>query len=604
MQCKNKSLIVCIAAIIIAFGSYTVEATDNTALPTEEIEVIGITPTSSSIGLPEDLIPYHVQSATSEDLERTHSLDLTDFMNRNLGSVHINDAQNNPLQSEVQYREFTASPLLGLPQGISIFQNGIRINEPFGDAINWDLLPVSAISSIDLIGGSNPLFGLNTLGGALSITTKDGFTHPGHGFEFYGGSFNRIVATINSGGNYGTWGYYFTANYFDEEGWRDASPSNAINVFGSLNYRTDISTMDLNVSHGDTDLIGNGAIPIELNALEREAVFTSPDQTVNDLYMINLQGSHWFSDTIQSSGNIFYRVNNTDTFNGEISEFKECNIIDIFVDEILIEANEDNLGNAGLNCNTGFTEVQLEVARGGEVAEDQNGNFIKNENANGSERNAINNSSNREQEGIGSTLQATFLNDLFSRKNQLIVGASYQQGLIDFFQVTEIATLACEFNGAGCTLPSADRGTISTGLFAVEEGTRIKSHNRTWSMFLTDTINLTDKSALTVSARYNNTHIALGDRSNQSDLVTPEDPTSLNGEHDYQRINPAVGLTYKIKSTLGVYGSYSESSRAPTPIELLCAEPDAPCKLPNAFLADPPLKQVVAKIGKAECEEP
>ncbi len=123
-------------------------------------------------------------------------------------------------------------------------------------------------------------------------------------------------------------------------------------------------------------------------------------------------------------------------------------------------------------------------------------------------------------------------------------------------------------------------------------------------MFLTDTINLTDKSALTVSARYNNTHIALGDRSNQSDLVTPEDPTSLNGEHDYQRINPAVGLTYKIKSTLGVYGSYSESSRAPTPIELLCAEPDAPCKLPNAFLADPPLKQVVAKIGKAECEEP
>ncbi len=212
MQCKNKSLIVCIAAIIIAFGSYTVEATDNTALPTEEIEVIGITPTSSSIGLPEDLIPYHVQSATSEDLERTHSLDLTDFMNRNLGSVHINDAQNNPLQSEVQYRGFTASPLLGLPQGISIFQNGIRINEPFGDAINWDLLPVSAISSIDSIGGSNPLFGLNTLGGALSITTKDGFTHPGHGFEFYGGSFNRIVATINSGGNYGTWGYYFTAN--------------------------------------------------------------------------------------------------------------------------------------------------------------------------------------------------------------------------------------------------------------------------------------------------------------------------------------------------------------------------------------------------------
>ena len=106
-------------------------------------------------------------------------------MNRNLGSVTINDAQNNPLQSDLQYRGYTLSPLLGLPQGLAVYQNGVRINEPFGDSMNWDLVPEASIGGINLMAGSNPVFGLNTLGGALSITTKNGFTHTGNQFESY-----------------------------------------------------------------------------------------------------------------------------------------------------------------------------------------------------------------------------------------------------------------------------------------------------------------------------------------------------------------------------------------------------------------------------------
>ena len=153
----------------------------------DTIEVIGITPTHG-VGLPESRIPYNVQTATSEDLQRSQSLDITDFMNRYLGSISVNDAQNNPLQKDVQYRGYTASPLLGQPQGIVVYQNGVRVNEVFGDTINWDLIPESSIASMNLIGGANPLFGLNALGGALSITTKNGFTHPGNSLEIYGGS--------------------------------------------------------------------------------------------------------------------------------------------------------------------------------------------------------------------------------------------------------------------------------------------------------------------------------------------------------------------------------------------------------------------------------
>lgn len=565
----------------------------------ETIKVIGITPTHG-VGLPEELIPYNVQSADSTDLEQSHTLGLTDFMNYKLGSVTINDAQNNPLQADVQYRGYTLSPLLGLPQGLAVFQDGVRVNEPFGDSMNWDLVPESSIASISLIGGANPVFGLNTLGGSLSITTKNGFTHPGHSVESYGGSFERIVTTVESGGNNGRFGYYVTANYFDEDGWRDASPSDALNLFGALSYRSDSTTLDLTYNHADTDLIGNGASPKELLERDRAAVFTSPDQTENTLNMINLSGEHWINETLQISGNAFYRKNKTKSFNGDGSEYEECDVsVNGDDEELLIElegVDEDDVGAAGnVQCDGSETIAQVNAFEGVEVVEDQNGNSIEAENDNGSERNAINNISNREQESFGVSLQTTLLGDVFGRKNQFIFGGGYQQGLIDFFSTVEIATLNCAFNDTDCTAVNADRGTTGSGLFAVEEGTNIKAHNRVWSLYATDTLSITDALAVTASVRYNNSHIVLGDRSSQTNLADPDDPDELNGEHDFDRINPAFGISYQINDNNSVYGSYSESSRAPTPIELLCADEDAPCNLPNAFLADPPLEQVVTK---------
>ena len=527
----------------------------------ETMEVIGTTP-AHGVGLPEELIPFNVQTATSEDLDRSQSLGLTDFMNRNLGSITINDAQNNPLQSDVQYRGYTLSPLLGLPQGLAVYQNGVRINEPFGDSMNWDLVPEASIGGINLIGGANPVFGLNTLGGALSITTKNGFSHAGNQFESYGGSFERIVNTVESGGNNGKWGYYITANYFDEDGWRDASPSDAYTIFSAASYRHGDTTLDITLNHADTNLIGNGSSPIELLALDRAAVFTSPDITENKMTMINFSGTQWLKQTIQLSSNIFYRKNKTNSFNGDGSEFSN---------------------NGGV------------LAEDGDNIEDQNGANINTNNANGTTRDAINNISNREQEGFGANIQATILNDLMGHENQFIFGTSYQQGLIDHFAIVEIASLACTFRGENCTLANADRSTVGTNIFVPEEGTNIRAHNRTWSLFATDTFSVNEKLSVTASARYNNTHIVLGDRTSQSNLTSPDNPALLNGEHDFDRINPALGFTYNFNYSNGIYGSYSESSRAPTPIELLCADVNAPCSLPNAFLADPPLEQVVTK---------
>jgi iron complex outermembrane recepter protein len=573
-----------IAAYSISFFALTISQgvfAEEEIQENEAIEVIGITPVLG-VGLPKEKIPYNVQSASSADLDKNISLDITDFMNRNFSSVIVNDAQNNPLQPDIQYRGFTASPLLGLPQGLAVYQNGVRVNEVFGDTVNWDLIPEASIHSMNLVGGANPVFGLNTLGGAISIETKNGFNYTGNRFEVYGGlPQERVVLTAESGGNNGKFGYYGMVQYFDEEGWRDASPSDSLNLFGALSYRDGTTTsLDLNINYADNDLVGNGAIPIELANQDYEAVFTSPDQTINEMLFIQGQGEHWLNDQWQLTGNAFYRRNDTDTFNGDGTEFEECTVGGV---EYLLEIDEDEVEDAGLDCEAGIVNFAALTGAGidFEIVEDQNGTEVSD--ANGfepDEYNGLNNRSDREQEYYGGTLQNVFLGDLFGKRNQLIVGAGYNYGDVEFNSSQELASL------------TATRSTLGTGIFVPEEGTAIDSETFNISLYFMDTFSATDKLDLTFSGRFNHTDIELNDAGGRGLTVAQPE---LTGEHEYNRFNPAFGFTYAVQPGLTSYFSYSQSSRAPTAIELACADPDAPCSLPNGFLADPPLDQVVAK---------
>lgn len=511
----------------------------------EALEVIGVTPLHGS-GLPVSQIPTNVQEATAADIARTQAFDLTEFMNRNLGGVTVNAVQNNPLQPDVQYRGFTASPLLGLPQGIAVFVDGVRVNEVFGDTVNWDLIPEAAIASVNLIGGADPVFGLNTLGGALSIQTKNGFTNPGTTLELAGGSFGRFTTTLQSGGHLGAWGYHLTADYFTEDGWREFSASQAASLLGTLSWRGAASTLDLHLTHANTKLRGNGASPAELLAADRSAVFTAPDITQNNLNSASLQGSHWLGDETLLSANIFGRANQAQSFNGDTTSYEACP------------------GMPGMLCD----EDGVPLA-------DEAGNPVS------SSFDAINSASVRRQRSFGGTTQLTLMQPLFGRRNHFVAGIDYLHGLVDFDA------------GARAAVLDAQRSTtsLSPGPWIPDAATSVKARSRTAGMYLTDTFSLTDRLSLSLSARYNATRVVIADASG----TAPE----LNGSHDFERLNPAAGLTYQWSRALNLYGGYSESTRAPTPVELTCASEDAPCRLPNDFISDPPLKQVVAKSWEA-----
>ncbi len=527
-------------------------------------EVVVLAPYGN--GIDPALVPANAQRAVAEELQRSQALDLTDFLNRQFSSVSINHAQNNPLQPDFNFRGFTASPLLGLPQGLSVYQNGVRINDAFGDTVNWDLIPVSAIDSVQMLAGAQPVFGLNTLGGALSLQMKNGFRYEGAAAEVYDGSFGRRGGSIQAGGNDGRWGFYGNADYFEEDGWREDSRSEATRLYAAMSLQESDWTADLSAAYANTELRGNGTTPVELLAIDHSAVFTHPDITENEHTQLILEASRDISQSARLSGNIFYRRLDSDTFNGDGTVFGECEFAD---GELLVEEEFDDVNGDG-ECSAADDQDIKQVL-------DRNGAPIPAE-LNGSELNAINNIGRRQQESSGGSAQLDLESQLFGSENDITLGLAYSNGKTRFDSSLEVASLL------------ENRATSRTGIFVQEFATALSSEVRSASVYFLDTLKVSERVAATISGRYDDTRIELSDRSH----VNPQ----LDGNHDYSRFNPAVGITFRLAPAVTLYGSYGESTRAPSPVELACASEDAPCNLPNAFLADPPLEQVVAKSAE------
>ena len=515
-------------------------ATPARARVLEEITVFS-TPLGG-LELPLDRVPGNVQRASSDEIEGVRRAGLAQFLDQRVGSIFVNEAQSNPLQPDVQFRGFVASPLLGQPQGIAVYQNGVRINDAFGDIVSWALVPESAIASVELIPGSNPVFGLNALGGALSLRTKTGLTSPGTEAEILYGSFGRTIANVESGGKLASgFDYYGNARYLSDDGWRDHSPSDALHLFAHTGWTGARSSAQLNVTRVDTDLVGNGPAPVQLLEEHREAIYTHPDRTENSLTFIALAASHQLTDQLELHGVAYSRRSDIDSLNGDESPFDECELDPDFV------CNDDD-----------------------EFAHDAQGNRIASEAA--VDGAALNRGSTR-QDTNGLSAQLGSTHTLAGHDNRLIVGASLDRSRVRFDSSTELASF------------DEGRGAIGSGVVVEDSFVGLKTRVENSSLFLTDTFAITPRFDVTVSGRYNATSIELRDQIG----------TALNGDHDYSRFNGALGFTYRPVSNLMLYASYNESNRAPSPVELTCADENDPCALPNAFLSDPPLEQVIAR---------
>jgi len=517
-----------------------------TAEELPQVVVIANTPLPG-LGVPPNEVPANIQTADAKEMQRQQVLTVADYLNRNFSGINASESAANPYQLDVYYHGFTASPLLGTSEGLSVYVDGVRVNESFGDTVNWDLIPQSALSTVTLISGSNPVFGLNTLGGVLSIRTKSGHDDPGTELEAYGGSFGRRAFVATTGGAFGNFDYFLTGNFFDETGWRQNSPSRVVQAFGKVGWETEKTDLDLSYTHADTSLYGNGATPMSMLDYDYKSSYT-PDYTSNVLNLVNLTGTQFLAHKLLLSGNVYYRHVITNAING--------NVNDSYLDD-------KNYVGPPIDCNVPPpNETALAYCSPGQNAD---GHLT--------------------QSTWGVGLQLTDSRDLFGAENQATVGANYTNSNDTFSQVYQYGGLTPDRLLTYTASPYNNETVISVG-----------GNNDIYGAYLTDTLSPNKFLHFTLSVRYNRNTETLDGYGLDTTLGPGfNEPSPLTGNHAFERVNPSLGFTVTPSDRLTLYAAYTQASRAPTVIELGCANPATPCGLPNAFASDPNLEQVVAR---------
>jgi outer membrane receptor protein involved in Fe transport len=532
---------------------------------TDEITVIGATPLLGS-GVDRDKIPASTVVLRSGDLQRTGAADATRALNENAGSVDLDQAVGNEFQPNLLFRGFEASPLAGDAQGLAVYVDGSRFNSSFADTTNWDLIPSIAIRELDVV-GSNPAFGLNSLGGGVSVKMKDGWSDPGGEVEASGGSFGRAQLSGQYGAKLGDFAAYVAATGVNDGGWREDSPSQVRQLYTDLDWRTDGREVRASFTYANNNLLGNGTTPVELLDADRAAVFTYPDETRNRYVRATLNGDFRLTDTLSLQANAYGSYLDQLTYNGDAGDEQVCHdptyVCEGDGETVLTDRDGRPIRNVifGSPYLTKFGFAGF--AEGGPYS--------------------VLNVTSTVSDSYGASAQITSTRDILGHHNHLVIGAGYDGGTSDFSAETYLGGFTVDRDYIPFPNVEIDQADRSISPVAVH------TTNDYAGVFATDTFDVTDTLFATISGRFNHARIDLRDRNG----------AALDGDHGFDRFNPAAGLSTKLTPNLTAYAGYAESNRAPTPSELSCASPDAPCSLTNFFVGDPDLRQVVSHTCEA-----
>ncbi|HEY7298169.1 MAG TPA: TonB-dependent receptor [Xanthobacteraceae bacterium] len=509
-----------------------------------------------------DKIPSNVQAVGASDFEFTKTPDLVQSIVRALPGVALSDQTGNEFQPNLNYRGFIASPVIGTPQGLAVYQNGVRINEVFGDVVNWDFIPQNAINQLTLV-PSNPVYGLNAIGGALSFQMKNGYTYHGVEGEVSGGSYGRIGTSVQAGGEVGNLSGYITADAIDDAGWRNASPSSLRRFYTDLGARGDQTEFHVTFTAADNNFGAAAATPVQMLSQNWSSIYTIPQTTQNQLAFLTASAAWKPSDTWTYQAIAYYR-----------------NFHQRHVDGNGTDAQNSGCPDPAVLCfpNLDGSLSNLTTTRGQTVP---NSGALGFPNILGEiDRTWTTTNS------FGGVTQAASSEKLFGRENNFTAGLSVDRGLVQFSTTSELGTVnASQFptvQGSGLFIdqPSGDVAPVGLGATTLYTG-----------LYATDTLDLSSRLSITGGARFNMAQISLRDQLGDDPLLT--------GNHNYSHFNPMIGATYKLTPNMTFYGDFAVANRTPTPLELECSDANRPCLIDNALVGDPNLQQVVTHTYEA-----
>jgi outer membrane receptor protein involved in Fe transport len=493
----------------------------------QTVEVIGTSPLPGH-GVDRDLLPYNTQLIIRNDIRRSGSEHLTDLLGRSSAGVQVNEVQGSPYQGDLTFRGFRASGLLGAAQGLSVYLDGVRINEPFGDVVNWDLLPEFALDSLALVPGANPAFGLNTLGGAIALRTVDGSSAPGVQAEARVGSFGRRHLNLAHGGSGDGWQHYVGLGLFEEDGWRDFSPGRLATGLAKTSVRTDAGEFGASLLAGRSTLVGNGLVPLytfeepderepDLGA-DRSAVYTHPDRTAQRLTQLALSWRLALDADTTAEALAYSRRTRRETVNGD-------------------EADEFDPDEPEVNASFNRTATR--------------------------------------QSGQGMALGVSSR----SGTHQWQVGLALDRARVRYEQTEQEGS----FDSTRGVLPIEDEEP--------ELSAAVSGRSTQWGLYASDTWQIAAGTHLTGTLRWNQARVS--NRLTRVDDDTGDVEERPEETFTYRHWNPALGLAHRLVGTrTTLFANVARNTRVPTVIELGCADPDEPCRLPAGLQADPYLKPV------------
>lgn len=525
------------------------------------VETISVTAVSPVLGTNIDAsdVSAALNGISANDIAQRHSQNVTDTLQQRIPGVAIASETGNDYEPDLQFRGYTATPLSGIPEGLAVYQNGVRINEAFGDEVHWDFIPTVAIESMDIL-SNNPIFGLNALGGAIDTQMKSGITYQGFETDIQAGSFGAIQDSTQWGTQNGHYAAYAALEFGRDGGWREFSGSTIRRLYGDIGYQYGRSEIHFNLTAAD-NLFGAAALtPIQLVQQNYASVFTTPQTDHDQMVMTALQGNLRVWDSFSLAGTLYYRFYDQSHVDGNGTNAQACG-----ADPALLCFNDNVSPANGLN--------------GQQLANP----FGPNDTPGEIDRNTT------QANSIGATLQATSTHKFGSVKNNLIIGTSLDLGRSLFGASAELAVIKPRFVVVGDGIFLGESGNpISDG------PVRLLTSNTYFGAYLLDTVEIAPRLSVTGGARFNSENIGLNDQLNAAASTN-----SLTGGHLYSHLNPMIGGTWKISPSVTAYGGFSMANRAPTPLELGCANPDMPCIIDGFLVSDPSLKQVTSKTFEA-----
>lgn len=580
---KLGRIVLCAGALVVApqfanaqqTGGAAAPAAADTELPAVDVvqetpvqkaarakkKAVAVSPLSSAPSTPTPdaptqtppiTVPSAVTNVTDTEIEREGTSSVQQTLQQQVPGIIISDAAGNPMRAEVSFRGFDASPVSGRSQGLAVYQNGVRINEAFGDTVQWDVLPSNAISSMSVV-ANNPSFGLNAVGGAISILMKDGFSYQGAEVDIMGGSFGRRQIGVQAGGSSGNAGVYVAAEGIKEDGFRDFSESEIKRFYGDIGLKGSMAEVHFSLTAADNHFGASAAAPVDLLERSWSNTFTTPQTTDLEVFMPTLSATVKATETLTVSSAAYYRHYKNRVIDGNVTEIGPCSDVG---PGLCLEGDPTE-------PVVGLDGVQLTTAD----ADDPLGTIDR---------------LSTDSWSWGGALEGREKTPLFGRPNLFIAGVSYDKGRSKYRTSSELATIEGKYVAEGTGVLIGGPDEISPrNLF---------SENTYWGLYFSNALDVTDQLTVTVGGRYNNATIKMRDRTGDFD--------GLNATNGYERFNPMVGANYKLLKGLSLYGGYSESNRAPTPAELGCSDESFPCLIESFLTDDPPLDQVVGRTAE------